>query len=537
VSEGRAGGYEQLVYTSARRTLEGSGFGVLAHSAGWPEHFGLTGRSLGRLVAAPGGEDDDVALLRQEGGALLCRKHSSGEDALGRSGNYLVHLLWDPRGHLTLREVLSLLDGGMLLDSADGLEPTRELPRCALPPQPRRALPVVDVAEAEACVAAVLRRLPAGGSVELPPVLPSGGSSLAVLAAALPRGLLRLLSLVPAWATDPEQDGGVVTLRLRPAAALERTTETARMVMEDAGAGAPVPDALASLVDVENWLRARRWAADEPATLSARQIAVVLRSAEGEEWLLRGGAEWALKAAEEDADALRGLKTAAKSAAARELVTGEAVRLLADALLTGRPTPKQALRIALLEVDRIVDMMLTLQDLGGIDDLDDAGRRLVEPAFLAAPTLQPARLFHPALLSELIAVPAVADAALRSLAEDDPLIRRRTAEALLASDPDWLESLTERLPDQEVHDLLSDEAREADEERLDQLVAAAARLPGQRGFALRSLLWQAPPGPAAVVLARRAGEVLAEDGWPPELLRHVELSHKRSAWRRLAGRG
>jgi hypothetical protein len=534
VSDGRAARYEQLVYTSARRTLEGSGFGVLAHSPGWPEHLGLTGRSLGRLVAAPAG-DDDVALLRREGGVLLCRKHASGEDALGRSGNYLVHLLWDPRGQLTLREVLPLVDGGALLDSADGLEPTRELPRCALPLQPRQSLPVVDVEEAEACVAAVLRRLPAGGQVELPPTLPSGGSSLAVLAAALPRELLRLLSLVPAWATDSEQDGGVVALRLRPGAALEGTTDTARLVVEDGGA--LVPDSLASVVALEDWLRARRWAAEEPATLSAQQVAVVLRSDAGERWLLQGGAEWALRAAEEDADALRGLKSAGKSAAARDLVTEAAVRLLADALLTGRPTPQQALRLGLQAVDRIVDMMLTLQDLGGIDHLDDAGRRLLEPAFRAAPTLQPARLFRPGLLSELVSVPAVADAALRSLADDDPLVRRRSAEALLASDPDWLESLEERLPDQELHDLLSDEAREADEERLDQLVAAAARLPGHRGLALRSLLWQAPPGPAAAVLARRAAEVLAEDGWPPALLRHVEVSHKRSGWRRLAGRG
>jgi hypothetical protein len=395
----------------------------------------------------------------------------------------------------------------------------------------------VDVGEAEACVAAVLRQLPAGGPVELPPTLPSGGSSLAVLAAALPRGLLRLLSLVPDWATDTGQDGGVVAVRLRPGAGLERSTETARMVLEGAGAGAPVPDALGSVADLEHWLQARRWAAEDPATLSAEQVAVVLRSGEGERWLLEGGAEWALRAAEEDAGALRGLRTAAKSAAARELVTTEAVRLLADSLLTGRPTPQQALKIGLEDVDRIVEMMVALQDLGGIDQLDDAGRRLVEPAFLAGPTLQPARLFHPALLTELVAVPPVAEAALRSLADDDPLVRRRTAEALLASDPDWLESLEQRLPDQELHDLLSDEAMEADEERLDQLVAAAVRLPGQRGLALRSLLWQAPPAVAAAVLARRAGEVLAEDGWPPALLRHVEVSHKRSAWRRLSGRG
>lgn len=534
MSDGRAASYEQLVYTSARRTLEGTGFGVLAHSAGWPEHLGLTGRSLGRLVAAPGGDGDDVALLRQDGGTLLCRKQSGGEDALGRSGNYLVHLLWDPRGQLTLREVLPPA-GGALLDPVDGLEPTRELPRCALPLQRRQPLPAVDVEEAEACVAAVLRRLPAGGEVELPATLPSGGSSLALLAAALPRGILRSLSLVPEWASDVDRDSGVVALRLRPGAALGAATDTARMVLADAGA--LVPDSLTSVAALEDWLRARRWAAEEPASLSADQVAVVLRSDEGERWLVRGGADRAVRAAEEDDDALRGLTSAATSAAARDLVTGAAVRLLADSLLTGHPTPQQALRIVLPEADRVADMMLALQDLGGIDQLDEAGRRLVEPAFLAAPALQPARLLHPGLLTELVAVPAVADAALRDLVDSDPLVRRRTAEALLASDPDWLESLQERLPDQELHDLLSDEAREADEERLDQLVAAAARLPGQRGLALRSLLWQAPPAVAVAVLARRAADVLAEDGWPPDLLRHVEVSHKRSAWRRLAGRG
>jgi hypothetical protein len=536
VSEGRQARCEQLVYTSARRTLEGTGFGVLAHSPGWPQHLGLTGRNLGRLAAAPVSGDDEVALLRREGGALVYRKRCSGEDAMGRSGNYLVHLLWDPRGELTLREVVALLEGGALLDDASGLEPTPELPRLAVPLRPRQRL-AATTTEAGSCVAAVLRLLQTGGQVELPASLPSGSSSLAVLSAALPRGLLELLSLLPADAGDLGQDAAVVALRLRPGAALEEPTEAARLVVEAADAGTEVPDSLASWAQLDRWLSARRWAAEDPSILSAQQVGTVLGSDEGERWLVRGGAWRAVEAAEADPGALRALRAAVTSSAARLLVAEAAARLLTDSLLAGRPTPHRTLRIGGLRDARLVEVMLTLQEQGGIDRLDDAGRRLLETALAASTALHPARLLHPGLLSELMSERPVVEAAVRSLATDDPLLRRRTAEALLAADPTWLGELEGRLSYQELHDLLADEAREADEDRLDQLVVAAVRLPGRRGFALRSLLAQAPAELAAAVLAKRGDDVLEEDGWPAALVREVEVSRRRSAWRRLAGRG
>ena len=526
---------EQLVYTSARRTLEGTGFGVLAHSPGWPAHLGLTGRALGRLAAAPGGPDDEVALLHREGGALVLRKRSSGEDAMGRSGNHLVHLLWDPLGELTLRELVALVEGGALLDDASGLEPTAELPQLRVPLLRRRPL-AADPEDAGSCVAAVLRALPDGGRAELPAALPSGGSSLAVLSAALPRGVLRLLSLLPADPGDAAGDAAVVALHLRPGAPLEAPTEAAREVVGAAEAGVEVPDSLASWADLDRWLSARRWAVQEPDTLSARQVGTVLRSSEGRRWLLGGGAWRAVAAAEEDPETLRALRAVVTSQPTRQVVAEAAARLLTDRLLAGGPTPHRTLRIGGLRDTRLVEVLLDLQEQGGIDSLDDEGRRLLETALAASPALHPARLLRPDLLAELMSERPVVDAALRSLATDDPLLRRRTAEALIAADPDWLAELDQWLPYQELHDLLADEARESDEDRLDQLVAAAVRLPGQRGFALRSLLAQAPPERAAAVLARRGDGVLEEDGWPVALLREVELSRRRSAWRRLAGR-
>lgn len=527
---------EQLVYTSARRTLEGTGFGVLAHSPGWPAHLGLTGRTLGRLAAAPAGPGDEVALLHREGGALVYRKRSSGEDAMGRSGNHLVHLLWDPLGELTLREVVALVEGGALLDDASGVEPTTELPQLRVPLLRRQPL-AADPEDAGSCVAAVLRALPDGGQAELPPALPSGGSSVAVLAATLPRGVLRLLSLLPADAGDPGDDAAVVALHLRPGAPLEAPTDAARDVVAAADAGVEVPDSLASWTELDRWLSARRWAAEEPDSLSARQVGTVLRSSEGRRWLLSGGAWRAVAAAEEDPDTLRALRAVVTSQPTRQVVAEAAARLLTDSLLAGRPTPHRTLRLGGLRDTRLVEVMLTLQEHGGIDSLDDEGQRLLETALTASPALHPGRLLRPALLAELMSERPVVDAALRSLATDDPLLRRRTAEALLAADPAWLAELDQWLPYQELHDLLADEARESDEDRLDQLVAAAVRLPGQRGFALRSLLAQAPPERAAAVLARQGAGVLEEDGWPPALLREVEVSRRRSAWRRLAGRG
>ena len=93
----------QLVYTSAGRTLEGPGFGVLLMSADWPPSLGTSRSTLGPLIGQPA---DGAAhgLLTCGGGRLAYAKVALAADDFGRSGNYVVHLLWDATGVLTPRE-------------------------------------------------------------------------------------------------------------------------------------------------------------------------------------------------------------------------------------------------------------------------------------------------------------------------------------------------------------------------------------------------------------------------------------------------
>jgi hypothetical protein len=57
----------QLVYTSASRTLEGAGFGVVLMSKDWPAALGDSRSSLGSLV---GFDVASFGLLHRAGGGL-----------------------------------------------------------------------------------------------------------------------------------------------------------------------------------------------------------------------------------------------------------------------------------------------------------------------------------------------------------------------------------------------------------------------------------------------------------------------------------
>src|SRR5206468_2427250 len=88
----------------------------------------------------------------------------------------------------------------------------------------------------------------------------------------------------------------------------------------------------------------------------------------------------------------------------------------------------------------------------------------------------------------------------------------------------------------ELRALLADEALDvATEEDLQRLVDAAARIPGRRGLALRSVLFNAPHGLAVELMRRRGAEVLADDGWPDWLVETVV--HRRHAPRWWGRRG
>ena len=93
----------QLVYTSASRTLEGPGFGVFAMSRDWPPSLGTSRSTLGSLIGQPP-DGDAYGVLSLAGGRLAYRKIALASDDFGRSGNYVVQLLWDGGGSLTARD-------------------------------------------------------------------------------------------------------------------------------------------------------------------------------------------------------------------------------------------------------------------------------------------------------------------------------------------------------------------------------------------------------------------------------------------------
>ena len=114
----------QLVYTSASRTLEGPGFGVFAMSRDWPRSLGTSRSTLGPLIGQPP-DGEAYGVLSLAGGRLAYRKIALASDDFGRSGNYVVQLLWDGgcpiRGPSVERDVPS--DRGQSRDIAKTPKP------------------------------------------------------------------------------------------------------------------------------------------------------------------------------------------------------------------------------------------------------------------------------------------------------------------------------------------------------------------------------------------------------------------------------
>lgn len=141
---------EQLIYTSAARTLKGSrGFGVVAHSIGWPaEWLDRDGPLTNLFDFLPQGATTLLDSLppphsllrcRVEGRVVVGRKVHVGVDSTNRPGNYLVHLLYPVSGSLTALETLALWEGEYpLCSTPDTLEPSPHLSQLTLqlPPTP-----------------------------------------------------------------------------------------------------------------------------------------------------------------------------------------------------------------------------------------------------------------------------------------------------------------------------------------------------------------------------------------------------------------
>ena len=181
----------QLVYTSASRTLEGPGFGVFAMSRNWPRSLGTSRSTLGSLIGQPP-DGEAYGVLSLAGGRLAYRKVTLAADDFGRSGNYVVQLLWDGDGSLTARDVLAMRGADVFLSRlAPGAEPSRDAPPVQVPCAHRAAPSSLGVDDVDALVPSLAALLAAvesgGGTVGLP--------AASVLFDVMPRGLAADLSV------------------------------------------------------------------------------------------------------------------------------------------------------------------------------------------------------------------------------------------------------------------------------------------------------------------------------------------------------
>lgn len=132
---------EQAILTSANQTLQGGGgFGLVAHSAGWPGGIdagsNLTSfmpQGAASLVANTEVAPHSLAYRQTEAGPMVWRKTMIDRDAFGRPGNYLMHVLLDTGRVIDPRMALSLWNEPALLNELPApLVATRELPPVSL---------------------------------------------------------------------------------------------------------------------------------------------------------------------------------------------------------------------------------------------------------------------------------------------------------------------------------------------------------------------------------------------------------------------
>ena len=345
-------GCEQLVWTWANNTITGRGTGVVAHSLGWPQPTDPTGglRSAVRLlregtaryVSADDPAPNSVALVDLPIGRVLMRRTYLGEDGPGRPGRSLTHALLDPTRSLhplvALRESARLLTDWPIDAPVDRALPTVPLP--ALPtaqpsapatdvgaiaptvgPEPlRRATAAVLLARLagvrvfisqapalDELLGAVFETLPAAlvAGVTFSSFEASPASSPALICgtrepfsdqAAVPGGVILSLDGPPASAlADLVNADELPGLTAVPGAA-DLLGVADRLVAGRLALGrCPAPDSLATVDELCYWARIEGLTEQDPAQLSAAEVDQVLAAPSATAWLVRKGADCAVR--------------------------------------------------------------------------------------------------------------------------------------------------------------------------------------------------------------------------------------------------
>lgn len=527
----------QLVYTSASRTLEGPGFGVVQVSPDWPAEVGESRATLGPLIALGAGES--FGLRHTAGGRIAYRTVPAGTDAFGRPGNYLVHLLWDGDGRVTPRDVLTFRGGGGFLDGLPAeAEPSRELPAVEVP-SARRSLSALtddDIDALVPCVAAVLGAVAAGaGVVGLPARTASGRDVAAVVFDVLPRALASAVALHVGTAAAT---GDAAPVRVHVDAGPDVTadvvpdgqdTARARALLEAAAKKELCSDNVRKLETLDRWLFADTWTGLDPASLTPTQLVGVLESEKAGWWL-------------SSPDAVD--VACAVAASAPE------VEAALRAALTQHPQAWDRLRdreldVALSAVFRgagkadvpIGFTGLTRAELGEAFTAELArGRRLTEVGGAAAALVEESvALPHSVALLELTddlaglarlatSRPAVREALVREWAGVDewPASTAALFGHLLLEDPDWFLTLGGSTPPSVVRAALPWAAERLAASMVERLAVtvAASELAGQ-GWALRDVLFRSglADEEVAAIVARSFLVLAGDDGWPGEVAR------------------
>ncbi|MEU2349884.1 hypothetical protein [Modestobacter sp. NPDC049651] len=522
----------QLVYTSASRTLEGPGFGVVQLSADWPAEVGDSRSTLGALIGADAGES--FGLLHAAGGRIAYRKVPAGTDAFGRPGNHLVHLLWDGAGRLTPRDVLALRrDGGFLDALPADAEPTRELPPAEVP-SARRSVPALSADDVDALlpgVAAVLAAVAAGaGTVGLPERTPSGCDVAEVVFGVLPRALASAVSLHVGAASTM---GDTATVQVRVGSSSEgdvppdpQALSRARAMLEAAAKKELCSDQVRKLATLDRWLFTDTWLGLDPAELTATQLTGVLDSEKAGWWLATPNAvDVACAAASADPQvdaALRGALERHPEAWYR--LRDRELAAALSAVFGGAGKDEVPTGFTGLTRDELCEAFAAEAA---------RGRRLSEVGGAAAALVEEALRLDPpvAVLPLTDDLAGLARLATRRPAVRDALVREWPAGSssallghLLLEDPDWFLTLGSGTPPAVLRSGLRWAAERLEAPLVERLAltVAASELAGQ-GWALRDVVFGSglPAEEVAGMVGRSFAALTGDDGWPSEVARLV----------------
>jgi hypothetical protein len=513
----------QLVYTSASRTLEGPGFGVFAMSRDWPRSLGTSRSTLGALIRPPA-EGAAYGLLSCADGRLAYSKVALAADDFGRSGNYVVQLLWDGSASLTARDVVALhRAGGFLSSLAAGAEPSREAPVVRVP-RGRRTAPSLTYDEMSALVAplaAVLAALESGAGVV-------GVPDVSVLFDVLPRSLSAGVALHVGTAETMSDRASVAVL-----AGAYREPETdatnrdrARVLIEMAAKGELCPDEVGGFDQLDAWLFADTWMELDPAALTDAQLLAVLAAPGAGRWL---GSPRAASVAMAVAAESRAVERALRAAIRRDPAAAAGVRAAElDAVLRAVFSGSQG-RTAdfagLTQGDLAAGFTAELARGVRLPRLSAEAGLLVEqalglghdvPLIGLTPDLE-------GLAGLVTRRPVVRDALLRqwrqapwSAAHDELLA------ALVRYDPSWFATLAPISPEGSLKSALRWAGQQLSVGQVERLaVTVASSSVAGRGWALRCVLFPCglPSDEVAGIVHRHFELFARDDGWPRAVAR------------------